>query len=64
MAADEKKAVRKKDEETVIREIELQTDGNLLYRSPEEMEEDEEVEEEEPVYIDEEGNVHRIHIDY
>lgn len=42
--------------------MELQTDGNLLYRPPEEMEENEE--EEEPVYVDEEGNVHRIHIDY
>ena len=61
MVADDKKKVGKKDEETVIREMELQTDGNIIFR--EDMEEGEEVGEEE-VYVDEEGNVHRIHTEY
>lgn len=61
MAADNKKKVSKKDEETVITKVELQTEGNLKYRPPEEMGENGEIEEEEPeVYVDEEGNVHYI----
>jgi hypothetical protein len=61
LAADNKKKVSKKDEETVIEKIELQTDGYLLYRPPEEMGEDGEIEEEEPeVFVDEEGKVHHI----
>lgn len=55
----------KKKEKTVIKEMDLQTDGNLLFRTSEEIEEDGEIEEEEPeVYVDEEGIVHRIHTDY
>lgn len=55
----------KKKEKTVIKEMDLQTDGNLLFRTPEEIEEDGEIEEEEPeVFVDEEGTVHRIHTDY
>lgn len=61
LVADDKKKVRKKDEETVIGKMELQTDGNIIFR--EDMEEGEEVGEEE-VYVDEEGNVHRIHTEY
>lgn len=61
LAADDKKKVRKKDGEIVIREMELQTDGNIIFR--EDMEEGEEVGEE-GVYVDEGGNVHRIHTEY
>ncbi len=62
MTADEKKKVKKKDEETVVKEMDLQTDDYLTFR--EGMEEGEEIEEEEPVFIDEEGNVHRIYTEY